>query len=69
LLDEPTAGLDPRQADQLIADVLGAAQDRSVLLITHRAAEAARCHTTVVLDAGHTVSPKDIPAFPDHRSG
>jgi thiol reductant ABC exporter CydC subunit len=69
LLDEPTAGLDPRQADQLIDDVLGAAQDRSVLLITHRAAEADRCHTTVVLDAGRTLSPKDIPAVPDDRSG
>ena len=36
MLDEPTAHLDPATAEALVADVLGAADDRSVLLITHR---------------------------------
>jgi ABC-type multidrug transport system fused ATPase/permease subunit len=36
VLDEPTAHLDPETATALVRDVLGAAGDRSVLLITHR---------------------------------
>lgn len=36
VLDEPTAHLDPRTARDLIEDVLTAAGDRTVLLITHR---------------------------------
>ena len=36
LLDEPTAHLDPENAEALVRDVLSAAGDRSVLLITHR---------------------------------
>jgi ATP-binding cassette, subfamily C, bacterial CydC len=36
VLDEPTAQLDPETAEALVADVLDAADGRSVLLITHR---------------------------------
>jgi thiol reductant ABC exporter CydC subunit len=36
LLDEPTAHLDPETAEELMADVLDGARERSVLLITHR---------------------------------
>ena len=36
LLDEPTAHLDPETAEVLVRDILTAAGDRSVLLITHR---------------------------------
>jgi len=36
VLDEPTAHLDPRTANELIRDVFAAAGDHSVLLITHR---------------------------------
>jgi ATP-binding cassette subfamily C protein CydC len=36
LLDEPTAHLDPATAEALMEDVLAAAGERSVLLITHR---------------------------------
>jgi thiol reductant ABC exporter CydC subunit len=36
LLDEPTAHLDPPTAEALVQDVLAAADDKSVLLITHR---------------------------------
>jgi ATP-binding cassette subfamily C protein CydC len=52
LLDEPTSGLDVTLADRLLDDVLAAAAERSVLLITHRAAEADRCDATVALEAG-----------------
>jgi len=55
LLDEPTAGLDTGQADQLTDDVLSAAAGRSVLLITHRAAEADKCQRTISMDAGRTI--------------
>jgi ATP-binding cassette, subfamily C, bacterial CydC len=36
VLDEPTAQLDPETAEALVADVLAAADGRSVLLVTHR---------------------------------
>ncbi|MGH3135740.1 MAG: thiol reductant ABC exporter subunit CydC [Gaiellaceae bacterium] len=36
VLDEPTAHLDPETAEELISDILSAADGRSVLLITHR---------------------------------
>ena len=36
VLDEPTAHLDPETAEVLIRDILSAAGDRSILLITHR---------------------------------
>jgi thiol reductant ABC exporter CydC subunit len=36
VLDEPTAHLDPTTADALLGDVFAAAQNRTVLLITHR---------------------------------
>ena len=40
MLDEPTSGLDPALADELIVGVLAAAGERSILIITHRVAEA-----------------------------
>jgi ATP-binding cassette subfamily C protein CydC len=55
VLDEPTGGLDAPLADQLLEDVLAAAGSRSVLLITHRQREAARCDTVVTLEAGRVV--------------
>jgi thiol reductant ABC exporter CydC subunit len=36
LLDEPTSHLDPETAEGLVGDVLAAARDRAVLLVTHR---------------------------------
>lgn len=36
VLDEPTAHLDPATAEELTEDLLSAAGERSVLLITHR---------------------------------
>jgi len=40
LLDEPTEGLDPAQADEVIRSVLAYAGHRTVVVVTHRAAEA-----------------------------
>ena len=57
VLDEPTSGLDPRLADDVVEGVLAAAGARSVLVITHRAAEAARCDHTFALEAGRVVAP------------
>ncbi len=36
VLDEPTVHLDPETAEELLGDILSAADGRSVLLITHR---------------------------------
>jgi ABC-type multidrug transport system fused ATPase/permease subunit len=52
ILDEPTSGLDPALADQVVEGVFAAAGMRSVLLITHRAGEAARCDESLSLEAG-----------------
>jgi ABC-type transport system involved in cytochrome bd biosynthesis fused ATPase/permease subunit len=52
LLDEPTAHLDPATAQSLMEDVLAAAGDRSVLLITHRLEGLEQMDEVVTLDAG-----------------
>jgi len=57
-LDEPTSGLDARLADELVEGALTAAGERSVM-VTHRAAEAARCDAAVALEAGHVVQVQD----------
>jgi thiol reductant ABC exporter CydC subunit len=56
ILDEPTSGLDPVLADELINGVFAAAGSRSVLLITHRPGEAARCATVITLEVGRVVA-------------
>jgi ATP-binding cassette subfamily C protein CydC len=60
VLDEPTAHLDAPTAERLIDDVLDAAGDRSVLLITHRPEGLDRMEEVVALSR-HT----DRPALPD----
>jgi ATP-binding cassette, subfamily C, bacterial CydC len=49
VLDEPTAHLDAATAERLIDDVVDAASDRSVLLITHRPEGLHRMDEVVVL--------------------
>jgi ABC-type transport system involved in cytochrome bd biosynthesis fused ATPase/permease subunit len=56
ILDEPTSGLDAALADEVVEGVLRAAGPRSVLVITHRGAEAAQCDATVTLEAGRVTS-------------
>jgi ABC-type transport system involved in cytochrome bd biosynthesis, fused ATPase and permease components len=48
-LDEPTAHLDPPTAERLMDDVLDAAGNRTVLLITHRREGLARMDEVVSL--------------------
>jgi len=52
VLDEPTAHLDPAAAERLVGDVLDAAGDRTVLLITHRPEGLDRMDEVLVLDGG-----------------
>ncbi|WP_400998173.1 thiol reductant ABC exporter subunit CydC [Agromyces sp. GXQ0307] len=53
VLDEPTASVDPAQADALLRDLLGAAGDaRSVLLISHTGAPAGLVDREVHLVGG-----------------
>lgn len=54
VLDEPTAGVDPAASDALLRDLLGAAGEQSVLLISHVAPPAALVDRTVRLEAGKT---------------
>ena len=52
VLDEPTAGLDEPTAARLLADVLAASADRTVLLVTHRQEDLAGFDDVVVMDRG-----------------
>ncbi len=58
VLDEPTAHLDGPTAAALVRDVLAAAGERSVLLITHRTEGLEGMDEIVELDAGR-ISPAD----------
>jgi thiol reductant ABC exporter CydC subunit len=52
VLDEPGEHLDTATADAIVADVLDAAGDRAVLLITHRLAGLQAADEVIVLDGG-----------------
>ena len=52
ILDEPTEGLDRAGAEALMADLLGAAAGRTVLVLTHRPEGLDRVDRTLVLDGG-----------------
>ncbi len=56
VLDEPTAHLDPATAAGLMDDVLEAAADRTVLLITHRPEGLVRMDEVVVLEGSTGVN-------------
>jgi ATP-binding cassette subfamily C protein CydC len=57
VLDEPTAHLDASTAERLIDDVLDAAEDRAVLLITHRSEGLDRIDEVVALPRGGAAHP------------
>jgi ABC-type transport system involved in cytochrome bd biosynthesis fused ATPase/permease subunit len=56
VLDEPTAHLDRPTATALMTDLMSATDDRAVLLITHRADEAALTDGAVRLQRGRIVA-------------
>ncbi|MFJ4923244.1 ABC transporter ATP-binding protein [Streptomyces sp. NPDC088725] len=55
VLDEPTANLDPRAEHRIFQRLRGLAQDRVVLLVTHRITNVAVADRIVVLDEGRIV--------------
>ncbi|MGW0431595.1 thiol reductant ABC exporter subunit CydC [Micromonospora sp. NPDC003197] len=56
VLDEPTEGLDPAAADQVLASATAATRpEQSVVLVTHRLTGLDRYDEVVVLDAGRIV--------------
>ncbi|MEU2723270.1 ABC transporter ATP-binding protein [Streptomyces smyrnaeus] len=55
VLDEPTANLDPRAEYRIFQRLRGLAQDRVVLLVTHRITNLAVADRIVVLDEGRVV--------------
>jgi len=56
LLDEPGGGLDPPSADRLLTDVLAAAAERTVLVISHHLGGTEMFDTVAELSAGRLVS-------------
>lgn len=54
VLDEPTAGVDPEASDALLRDLLDAAGDQSVLLISHVPPPEGTVDRVVHLEAGRT---------------
>ncbi|WP_375546827.1 hypothetical protein [Streptomyces gossypii] len=61
---EPTEGLDPETADEVLADILDATRGRTTLLITHQAAGLAAVDDVVTLDRGRTASLEPAGTFP-----
>ena len=59
VLDEPTAGLDQPTAQRLLTDVLAAAGDDTVVLVTHRTDDLRDFDHVAVLDAGRVHSPPE----------
>jgi ABC-type multidrug transport system fused ATPase/permease subunit len=55
VLDEPTEGLDPVTAEEVLSDMLDAGRGRALLLITHHPAGLAATDEVVVLDRGRVV--------------
>jgi ATP-binding cassette subfamily C protein CydC len=55
LLDEPVEGLEVAQGDRVLADVLAAAEDRAVVLVTHRLSQLEGFDDIVVLEEGRVV--------------
>ena len=56
LLDDPMSAVDAKTEAQILEALERQAEERSLLLITHRVAAAAMCDEIVVLDAGKIVA-------------
>jgi ATP-binding cassette, subfamily C, bacterial CydC len=55
LLDEPTEGLDPQSEQHIFQLLLAAAQNKALILITHRPQGLEQVDRIVILDAGRVV--------------
>ncbi|WP_300265361.1 thiol reductant ABC exporter subunit CydC [Microbacterium sp.] len=55
VLDEPTAGVDPEASDALLRDMMSAAGEQSVVLISHVSPPAGTVDRVVRIDGGRTV--------------
>jgi ATP-binding cassette subfamily B protein len=55
VLDDPISAVDARTENAILDTIQREAERRTVLLITHRVAAAARCDRIIVLDKGHVV--------------
>jgi ATP-binding cassette subfamily B protein len=55
LLDDPLSAVDAKTESAILDSIERQAQRRSVVLITHRVAAAARCQHVVVLDRGRII--------------
>ncbi len=55
LLDEPTEGLDPQSEQQIFQRLLTFAQDRALILITHRPQGLEQMDRIVLLEAGRVI--------------
>ncbi|MGH9540423.1 MAG: ABC transporter ATP-binding protein [Terriglobales bacterium] len=57
ILDEPTAGLDPRQSNETRELIRGLAGDHTVILSTHILSEAAQvCERVIIINRGELVA-------------
>lgn len=61
VLDEPTANLDPRAEFRIFQRIRGLAQNRMVLLVTHRITNVAVADRIIVLDEGRIVQEGTYP--------
>jgi ATP-binding cassette subfamily C protein CydC len=66
VLDEPTAHLDPPTAEALISDVLSAANEKSVVLITHRPEGLDKVDEVLTLSRGRLRSGRRIAPLGGH---
>ena len=55
VLDDPLSAVDARTESAILDAIERAAEGRTLVLITHRVAAAARCDRVVVLDGGKVV--------------
>ncbi len=68
LLDEPTSHLDPWSSRQVLAELLGAAGSRTIVVVSHEPGLAGQVHEIVTLDRGRVVDRRPgaaaVPAEP-----
>jgi len=69
LLDDPTAAVDTRTEEEILAGIESARQDRTVLLATHRLAALRHVDWIIVLEGGRIVqkgTPEELAVLPGY---